>query len=294
MIVALPMKSAFVAMKFTKPPAKDARYRRIKTVLAEDGYACVRADEIPTSDIVVDEVAKYLASADLVVIDSSGDSHSVSYEIGFCHGAGRRPEVTLLLRSKQDARIPFNYQHYRHRLYGTLGELEKEIRQFLGISAPLPDSTLAYALTYQLPAETAPLSVDPVISSILAAAARLELNGRVEAYFEDGYLESYQTESYVRARTTRARTDGPRLFHLGLACEAAKNNFELLYDLCSLVAAEFRARVFETAPEAALSEGGILREARGSFRPLGVWDLRGGSVIRSYPTRLAEPPDQHR
>lgn len=82
---------AFVAMKFNEVPHKDARYQRIRKPLVEAGYDVVRADEIITSGAVVDEVCRYLREADLVVIDSTGDSLSVAYEIGYCHGMGRSP-----------------------------------------------------------------------------------------------------------------------------------------------------------------------------------------------------------
>jgi len=106
---------AFVAMQFTNDHWRDKRYIAIQEELNHAGFSCVRADEIKTSGPVVDEVCRLLREADLVVIVSTGDSHSVSYEIGYCHGVGRAGDSTLLLRDNSD--IPFNYRHYRHRVY---------------------------------------------------------------------------------------------------------------------------------------------------------------------------------
>ena len=75
--------------------SSSTRYLRIRAVLEEAGYSAKRADEIPTSAVVVEEVCRLLKESDLVVIDSTGDSHSVSYEIGYGHGIGRAPDLPI-------------------------------------------------------------------------------------------------------------------------------------------------------------------------------------------------------
>ena len=107
--------TAFVAMQFAGDPWQDRRYEVIREVALEAGYSPLRADEIKTSGPVLDEVCKQLREAALVVIDTSGDSHSVSYEIGYTHGCGRSDATVVLLRQKDEPRLPFNYQHFRHR-----------------------------------------------------------------------------------------------------------------------------------------------------------------------------------
>jgi hypothetical protein len=121
-------------MKFEADHWRDKRYTAISEELRNAGFEPIRADEIRTSGPVVDEVCRLLKEADLVVIDSSGDSHSVSYEIGFCHGALRPADTTLLLRSGSD--LPFNYRHYRHRVYRDVRHLRRLVRDYLRISEP--------------------------------------------------------------------------------------------------------------------------------------------------------------
>ncbi len=142
-----PRPTAFVAMRFDGEHWRDRRYLAIREVLESAGYACQRSDEIRTSGPVVDEVCRLLRESDLVVIDSSGDSHSVSYEIGYCHGVGRPADSTLLLRG--DADMPFNYRHYRHRVYRGTRNLRRLIRDYLKVSEPLLDKHFGYAFVFQ-------------------------------------------------------------------------------------------------------------------------------------------------
>lgn len=132
-------QQAFIAMRFSDDPWRDKVYLAIREELEKANYKCIRSDEIRTSGPVVDEVCRLLAEADLVVIDSSGDSHSVSYEIGYCHGIGRSSDSTLLL--KDNAELPFNYRHYRHRVYRDVRHLRRLVRDYLGLIEPIrPDA----------------------------------------------------------------------------------------------------------------------------------------------------------
>jgi len=52
-------------------------------------------------------------TTELVVLDTTGNSHSVSYELGYCHVIDRPPETLVLLR-QEGGSIPFNCSHFRH------------------------------------------------------------------------------------------------------------------------------------------------------------------------------------
>jgi hypothetical protein len=133
-------------MQFTNDHWRDKRYIAIQEELNHAGFSCVRADEIKTSGPVVDEVCRLLREADLVVIVSTGDSHSVSYEIGYCHGVGRAGDSTLLLRDNSD--IPFNYRHYRHRVYRDLKHLRRLVRDYLKIYEPLSPEQYGFTFSF--------------------------------------------------------------------------------------------------------------------------------------------------
>ena len=170
---------AFVAMKFGPNHWKDKKYIAIREELEVVGYKCTRADEIRTSGAVVDEVCKLLRDAELVVIDSSGDSHSVSYEIGYCHGIGRSPDTTLLLRDNTG--LPFNYQHYRHRVYRDLRHLRRLIRDYLGTSEPLSVDQYGYVFGFEFKPET----FDYILHGaycVFEALREAKFSGRCECY----------------------------------------------------------------------------------------------------------------
>jgi hypothetical protein len=171
---------AFVAMKFDSDHWRDKRYIVIKEELDQAGFDCVRADQINTSGSVVDEVCRLLKDAKLVIIDSSGDSQSVSYEIGYCHGIGRPADTTLLLRS--DANIPFNYRHFRHRVYKDLRHLRQLIRDYLKLSEPIMDEMYGYAFTFEFSEQAYIDYIYDGAACIFDALATLNFTGRAECY----------------------------------------------------------------------------------------------------------------
>jgi hypothetical protein len=175
---------AFVAMKFDSDHWRDERYKVIQDELTKAGYDCKRADELRTSGPVVDEVCHLLKNAHLVVIDSSYDSHSVSYEIGYCHGIGRSADKTLLLRN--DDKIPFNYRHYRHRVYKDKRELRRYIRDYLKLYEPLSNDHLGYSFAFKYSSGTNGF-IKRAAHSIFHALCQQNISGRCECY--SGYLD---------------------------------------------------------------------------------------------------------
>jgi hypothetical protein len=128
---------------------------------------------------VVDEVCRLLKESDLVVIDSSGSSHRVSYEIGFCHGLGRPPESVLLLRDSTD--LPFNYRHYRHRVYRDIRHLRRLLRDYLKISEPISDDQTGYVFSFEFAAGSDGY-IFAATSHIFDALAARKFSGRCECY----------------------------------------------------------------------------------------------------------------
>jgi hypothetical protein len=175
---------AFVAMKFSGDHWKDKRYISISEVLQEAGFEPIRADQIRSSGLVVDEVCRYLRDAPLVVIDSTGDSHSVSYEIGFCHGVGRDSAKTILIREGEGKDIPFNYRHYRHRCYKTFRHLKRLLRECLTRSTPLLDEQFGYVFSFEIPADVTDYGMS-VKEAILDTLKYFDFTGRCELYAGD-------------------------------------------------------------------------------------------------------------
>jgi hypothetical protein len=191
---------AFVAMKFDGDAWRDKRYQVIKEVMEEAGYRPVRADEVPTSGGVVEEICRQLREAPLVVIDSSGDSHSVSYEIGYCHGVGRKSSDVILLRNGPD--IPFNFRHYRHRCYRDLRHLRRLLREWFQLSRPISDRDCGYG--FVIGGKRPGLVHGQLVADILLRILReISFSGRVEYFAADRQLSNF--DHYVVGLGIRAR-----------------------------------------------------------------------------------------
>jgi len=173
-------QKAFIAMRFSDDPWRDKVYLAIREELEKANYVCIRADEIRTSGPVVDEVCRLLSEADLVVIDSSGDSHSVSYEVGYCHGVGRSSDSTLLL--KDNAKLPFNYRHYRHRVYRDVRHLRRLVRDFLGLIEPIRPDALGRVYSFDFSEDATYGYIFDGAKCVFDALRDLKYSGRCECY----------------------------------------------------------------------------------------------------------------
>ena len=166
-------------MKFSGDHWKDKRYLVLCDVLKEAGFDPIRADQIKTSSPVVEEVCNYLRESPLVVIDSTGDSHSVSYEIGYCHGIGRSADKTILLR--QGGEIPFNYRHFRNHCYRDLKHLRRLLRDWLSVIVPLKDESSGHAFSFEVLPGAAEYGATTA-ECFLQSLQNVKFSGRVEFF----------------------------------------------------------------------------------------------------------------
>lgn len=178
-------KIAFVAMKFEGNHWSDKRYLAISDILEEAGYKSLRADQIKTSKPIVEEVCHFLENAELVIIDSTGDSHSVSYEIGYCHGVGRSQHKTILIRQGEGRDIPFNYRHFRHYCYKDLRHLKRILRDWFSITLPLKNNQLGYIFNIKVGSNCGEYGYT-VAKAIVTVLDKKKFNGRCEYYAADG------------------------------------------------------------------------------------------------------------
>lgn len=203
-------QSAFVAMKFDSDPWNDRRYNIVREVLEDAGFEVVRGDEIRTSGNVADEVCRRLKESDLVVIDTTGDSHNVSYELGFCHGIQRDPGTTLLIRQAGLA-APFNYQHYRQLQYRDLRHLRRMLRAWLDVSIPLTADQLGYSLNIRLSPKHEDMYGIVVAEIVIDVLREITFSGRCEYYAHDGFIigmpDSYIVGLGLRASSRRKKLD---------------------------------------------------------------------------------------
>lgn len=248
-------------MKFSGVPWKDKRYLIISEVLSEAGYAPIRADEIKSSGTVVNEVCNHLEHAPLVVIDTTSDSPSVSYEIGFCHGTRRDPSRTILLRQGDGSDIPFNYSHFRHRCYKDLRTLRAVLRDYFDITTPLSNDQCGYAFTFDV-GDDATIYGYPVAEAFIAALEKVGFTGRCEYYAVDRFIM------------------GSRLYTVALGLRFPRTKGVPNYDWWI----RFRKRVFSLvegkdcglSPAENLSELAELRAIRHDLLPRGTAEFKEG------------------
>jgi hypothetical protein len=151
----------------------------IKETAEALGYECYRADSILQSGIIVDQIYRYIAEADLIIGVMTGRNPNVFYEIGFAHALGK-PTV-LLAPSKEDLDV-FDTQGYRHCVYdGSIVVLRKRLNHILS-NISLPEDILPHIpnseVIYEWPAKTYP---DPVLfwqnTDLALQGRQLDTNG---------------------------------------------------------------------------------------------------------------------
>ena len=244
-------KTAFVAMKFWDEAPRDKRFVVICEVLREAGYRPIRADGIRTSGPVVDEVCELLRASDLVLIDSTGDSHSVSYEIGYCHGIRRSTDTTLLIRQGSD--IPFNYRHFRHRCYKDLRHLRRLLRDWLNVLKPLDEDRYGYTFTFELSEGAEFYGPDSAVC-VLKALKKVGFSGRAEFYAGDGVI------------------GGIEIFQIGMALRVVGKrttpDYKWWVALRKILIREIEASKVPLVHADGMSEMSSLRDIRGSLAPL--------------------------
>lgn len=77
------------------------------------GMTISRADEIFSTDVVIEDVWKGVISSAFIIADVSGRNPNVMYEIGMAHTVGR--PVLMISQSSDD--IPFDLRHRRCVIY---------------------------------------------------------------------------------------------------------------------------------------------------------------------------------
>ncbi len=280
------MRTAFIAMKFSSEPNKDKVYIQIKNTLRELGYNTIRADEIKTSGKIGDEVCNFLRTADLVVIDTTGNSHSVSYEIGFCHGIDRDTTTTILFRKKNAESIPFNYRHFRHKIYSSLISLDRELRNFLGASEKISKNNYCPIFTYQIRIADENLkriSIDAIKFSI----SKMNYTGRCEIYCKSGFVKRKNIEdSITTAYTTQAcEAKESEYFFWISACFPDKDFCNEIYfkeELAKLIEQYTNNQGIEFLYVHQLSELGSVKNIRNHFEAIFWADFKNGLIQREY------------
>lgn len=130
-VVSAAKPQVFVVMQFTEE--YNQLYREvIKPICAEFGYEVIRGDNIYTNELIINDIAKSIREASLVIADITPNNANVYYEVGFSHGI-RKP--TILLSDRRLERPPFDISGFRMIFYdnsiGGKSEVENTLRKHL-------------------------------------------------------------------------------------------------------------------------------------------------------------------
>lgn len=107
----------FVVMPF-KPEMNEVYRQRIAMVVEAMGLTCLRADDIFSAGMVMNDTWSHIVHSRVVVADCTGRNPNVFYEIGIAHTIGK--PVVLITQDADD--VPFDVRHLRFVHYNSGSE----------------------------------------------------------------------------------------------------------------------------------------------------------------------------
>jgi hypothetical protein len=126
----------FVVMQFTED------YNTLYSEVIEPtcqayGYSVVRADDLYTSGLIIDDITQSIREATIVIADVTPNNANVFYEVGYSHGIGK---PTILLSDRKREKLPFDISGFRMLFYdNTIGgkrAVESRLEKHLDYIAP--------------------------------------------------------------------------------------------------------------------------------------------------------------
>lgn len=102
----------FVLMPFSKE-FTDLYEDVIRPTLANLGFTPLRADEVFSTGVIIDDIWESINTARFLIADVTDRNPNVFYELGIAHALGKN--VIIITRSITD--IPFDTRHIRHLVY---------------------------------------------------------------------------------------------------------------------------------------------------------------------------------
>ena len=109
---------AFVVMQFSD--AFNALYTDvIKPTCERFGLKAIRADDIYQSGLIINDIARSIEEASVIIADVTTDNPNVFYEVGYAHGIKK---ATILLSDRTRETLPFDVSGFRTLFYdNTIG-----------------------------------------------------------------------------------------------------------------------------------------------------------------------------
>jgi hypothetical protein len=118
----------FIIMPFGEKWSDDVYYL-IKDVASNNGMDVIRADEIFSPDIIINDIWSLINRAGLIIADITKHNANVFYELGIAHTLGKK---VIMLRQDGGENAPFDISYWRHFNYELTPIKAEEFKQTLG------------------------------------------------------------------------------------------------------------------------------------------------------------------
>jgi len=120
----------FVLMEF-KAPYTEIYDTLIKPTVEEEGFRCLKSDDIFTMSSIIEDIWANINKATLIIAEISSNNPNVMYELGICHTVGKN----VMMITQNPDQIPFNFRHmrcypYKNDIPGS-DELKKNIKSVI-------------------------------------------------------------------------------------------------------------------------------------------------------------------
>ena len=102
---------AFVVMPFENEVANDIYRLSTKPICEEFNLEVQRADEIFTTNPILDDILLAIKEATIIIADISGKNPNVFYELGISHLL--KQNQTIMITNDEFEKIPFDISHFR-------------------------------------------------------------------------------------------------------------------------------------------------------------------------------------
>ena len=187
---------AFVIMPFDNEVSNAIYRHSTKPVCEEFKLEVRRADEIFTTNPILDDILSEIKEASVIIADISMKNPNVFYELGLSHLL--KQTQTIMITQDKFEQVPFDIAHFRIIKYeNTISgkvEFEKQLR--LTLRNILHDYKLIYKNEFELIVNSLQKTdTDSTLFSLMALAQQDKPVSKDSSFEVDGHNEKFEMNS---------------------------------------------------------------------------------------------------
>lgn len=118
---------AFVVMQFTEQ-FNELFDSVIKPVCESKGLEAVRADDMYTNGLIVNDIIQSIQNSSVIISDITPDNPNVYYEVGYAHAAGKN---VILMCDRDREKLPFDLSGFRTIFYSNTISGKSKVEEIL-------------------------------------------------------------------------------------------------------------------------------------------------------------------